>query len=139
MPRPQALAAAPPPAARDDLVIVGIGASAGGLDACRRLIEALADGSGMALILVQHLDPNHESMLVDLLATHTAMTVRQATDGMPIERGHLYVIPPGMYLSIGEGALHLTEPRARHGARLPFDFLLHSMSAEIGPRAAGVI
>ncbi|MBR0662601.1 response regulator [Roseomonas oryzicola] len=137
--RRQALAAAPPPATRDDLVIVGIGASAGGLDACRRLIEALADGSSMALILVQHLDPNHDSMLVDLLATHTTMTVRQAADGMPIERGHLYVIPPGAYLSVGEGALHLTEPRARHGARLPFDFLLHSLAEEIGHRAACVI
>nr|WP_255528962.1 chemotaxis protein CheB [Roseomonas rosulenta] len=128
-----------PPPADKGILVVGIGASAGGLDACRRLIEAIQDGSGMALILVQHLDPNHDSMLVDLLATHTGLTVRQVEDGMPIEPGHLYVIPPGTYLSVGKGTLHLTEPVARHGARLPFDFLLHSLADEMGPRAVCVI
>jgi two-component system CheB/CheR fusion protein len=93
----------------------------------------------MAFILIQHLDPTHESMMVDLLAAHTAMTVRQATDGMPIERDHLYVIPPGAYLSVGSGALHLSQPRARHGARLPFDFLLRSLAEECGARAICVI
>ena len=96
-------------------------------------------GNGMAFILVQHLDPTHESMMVDLLAGHTSMTVRQATDGMPIERDHLYVIPPGTYLSVGNGALHLSQPQARHGARLPFDFLLHSLAEDCGPRAICVI
>ena len=93
----------------------------------------------MAFILVQHLDPTHESMMVDLLAGHTSMTVRQATDGMSIDREHLYVIPPGTYLSVGNGALHLSEPLARHGARLPFDFLLNSLAEEYGERAVGVI
>jgi len=116
-----------------------MGASAGGLDACRRLLDALAAGNGMAFILVQHLDPTHESMMVNLLAGHTSMTVRQATDGMLIEREHLYVIPPGTYLSVGHGALHLSQPQARHGARLPFDFLLHSLAEECGTRAICVI
>ena len=89
----------------------------------------------MAFILVQHLDPTHESMMVGLLAGHTSMTVRQAVDGMPIEREYLYVIPPGTYLSVGNGSLHLSQPEARHGARLPFDFLLHSMAEACGPRA----
>ena len=102
-------------------------------------MSALPAGNGMAFILVQHLDPTHESMMVDLLAGHTSMTVRQATDGMPIEREHLYVIPPGTYLSVGNGALHLSQPQARHGARLPFDFLLHSLAAECGARAICVI
>ncbi len=93
----------------------------------------------MAFILVQHLDPTHESMMVDLLARHTAMIIRQATDGMLIERDHLYVIPPGTYLSVGNGALHVTPPQARHGARLPFDFLLHSLAAAYGARAICVI
>ena len=69
----------------------------------RRLQEALAAlpaGTGMAFILIQHLDPTHESMMVDLLAGHTPMTVRQAADGMPLERDHVYVIPPGAYLSV---------------------------------------
>ena len=95
--------------------------------------------NGMAFILVQHLDPTHESMMVDLLAGHTSMTVRQATDGMPLEPDHLYVIPPGTYLSVGDGALRLSPPQAPHGARLPFDFLLHSLAEECGPRAVAVI
>ena len=102
-------------------------------------MDALPADNGMAFILVQHLDPTHESMMVDLLAGHTSMTVRQATDGMPIERDHLYVIPPGTYLSVGNGALRLSQPQARHGARLPFDFLLHSLAEEYGARAICVI
>jgi two-component system CheB/CheR fusion protein len=102
-------------------------------------MDALPSHLGMAFILVQHLDPTHESMMVDLLAGHTSMTVRQATDGMPLERDHLYVIPPGTYLSVGNGALRLSQPRTRHGARLPFDFLLHSLAEICGPRAVGVI
>jgi two-component system CheB/CheR fusion protein len=102
-------------------------------------LDALPDGNGMAFILVQHLDPTHESMLVDLLSGHTSMTVRQATDGMLIKREHLYVIPPGTYLSVGHGVLHLSQPQARHGARLPFDFLLHSLAADCGTRAICVI
>ncbi len=122
-----------------DFSVVGIGASAGGLEACTKLVEALPAGNGMAFILVQHLDPTHESMMVDLLEGHTAMTVRQATDGMSIERDHLYVIPPGAYLSVGDGTLHLSQPQARHGARLPFNFLLESMATEFGSRAICVI
>jgi two-component system CheB/CheR fusion protein len=95
--------------------------------------------NGMAFILVQHLEPTHESMMVDLLAGHTSMTVRQATDGMPLERDHLYVIPPGTYLSVGNGSLRLSQPQARHGARLPFDFLLRSLAEMCGTRAVCVI
>lgn len=119
--------------------VVGIGASAGGLDACTKLLEVLPADSGMAFIIVQHLDPTHESMMVNLLSRHTAMTVLQASEGMPIEPNHLYVIPPGAYLSVGEGALHLSAPQARHGARMPFDFLLHTLAAEFGSRAICVI
>ncbi len=93
----------------------------------------------MAFILAQHLDPNQESMMVDLLAGHTSMTVRQATDGTPIEPEHLYVIPPGMYLSVKDGVLHLSRPRARRGSRMPIDFLLRSLAEDLGRRAACVI
>ena len=102
-------------------------------------MDAVPARSGMAFVLVQHLDPTHESMMVDLLAGHTSMTVRQATDGMPLEREHLYVIPPGTYLSVGNGVLHVSKPQARHGARLPFDFLLHSLAEEYGARTICVI
>ncbi len=128
-----------PPRERGNFAIIGIGASAGGLEACTKLVGALPAGSGMACILVQHLDPTHKSMMVDLLAGHTSMTVRQATEGMLIERDHLYVIPPGTYLSVADGALHLSKPQARHGARLPFDFLLHSLAEECGAYAICVI
>ncbi|MFG1245538.1 chemotaxis protein CheB [Xanthobacter flavus] len=77
-----------------DFHVVGVGASAGGLDACKRLLSALPGGHGMAFILVLHLDPTHESLMADLLAPHTSMVVQQAADGMPVEADHLYVIPP---------------------------------------------
>ncbi|MDR3517910.1 MAG: chemotaxis protein CheB [Azospirillaceae bacterium] len=122
-----------------DFLVVGIGASAGGLDACRKLVSALPVGMGVAFILVQHLDPSHDSMMVELLAGHTVVAMRQAADGMPIEPDHLYVIPPGAYLSVGKGALQLSSPRPRHGARLPFDFLLYSLAENYGNRAVAVV
>src|SRR5271167_610428 len=73
------------PLGHDSFPVVGLGASAGGLDAFRRLLSVLPAGTGMAFILIQHLDPTHASMMVDLLAGHTPMTVQQAADGMPIE------------------------------------------------------
>ena len=120
--------------------MVAIGASAGGLEACRRLLDALPAPNGMAFIIVQHLDPSHDSMMVDLLAGHTSMPVLLATDGMKIERERVYVIPPGVYLSADEkGALRLSNPQARHGARLPFDFLLNSLARDHGARSVCVV
>lgn len=119
--------------------VVGIGASAGGLEACKKLVAGLAVNSGMAFILVQHLEPTHESMMVDLLSGKTSIPVKQAVDGMPLERDHLYVIPPGRYLSVEQGALRLSQPKDRHGARLPFDFLLQSLAKECGQRAICVV
>src|SRR5580704_15652458 len=146
----QAGAARPPPRRRssprrgsslgpDSLPVVGLGASAGGLDAFRRLLAALPAGTSMAFILIQHVDPTHASMMVDLLAGHTPMKVQQAADGMPLEREHVYLIPPGAYLSIQGGALRLSKPRERHGARLPFDFFLRSLAEELGHRAICVV
>src|SRR6202161_1113612 len=125
---------------RTDFPIVAIGASAGGLDACRKLLDALPTPNGMAFIIVQHLDPSHDSMMVDLLAGHTAMPVLLATDGMKIECERVYVIPPGVYLAADEkAALRLSKPQARHGARLPFDFLLNSLASEHGARNVCVV
>jgi two-component system CheB/CheR fusion protein len=120
-------------------LVVGIGASAGGLEAFKRLLDSMPADAGMALILVQHLDPTHVSMMKELLVGHTTMTVQQASDGMPIAPDHCYLIPPGTYLSVSHGALRVSEPQARHGARLPFDYLLHSLADDYGPRAACVI
>lgn len=118
-----------------DFLVVGIGASAGGLEACRKLMDVLPENNGMAFVLVQHLDPNHESLLVSLLASHTKMNVLQIKDGMLIEPNHLYIIPPGAYLSTVKGFLHISPPQARHGARLPFDYFLQTLALDYGERA----
>jgi two-component system CheB/CheR fusion protein len=119
--------------------VAGIGASSGGLDACRKLLAGLPAVTGTAFILVQHLDPTHASMMVELLGSSTTMPVVQAADGMVIEPDHLYVIPPGSYLAARGGALYLSAPLAHHGARLPFDFLLQSLAQAYGPRAICIV
>ena len=131
---------APEPVAGSlDVAIVGIGASAGGLDALTKLVAALPADGGMAYVIVQHLDPTHKSLMAELLAEHTAMPVLQATDGAVVKADHIYVIPAGSYLSVGGGALHLSKPTAPHGARMPVDFLFESIAKEYGDRAIAVI
>ena len=120
-------------------LVVGIGASAGGLDASRKFLDAMPVPNGVTFILIQHLEPNHDSMLVELLASHTGMTVKLASDEMILEPDHLYVIPPGRSLAYNNGALRVTEPVEPHGARLPFDFLLQSLAIEFGTRAVGLV
>src|SRR6266851_510058 len=123
------------PSQPGDFPVVGLGASAGGLEALYKLFDALPPGTGMAFVLIQHLDPTHKSMMVGLLAGHTSMKVLEAAEDMPIEPDHVYLIPPGVYLSIRAGAFRLTKPRERHGARMPFDFFLRSLAEDCGERA----
>lgn len=139
MPRTAGEHAGPKPLPGADFPVVAIGASAGGLEACRKLVAALPDATGLAFILVQHLDPNHDSMLVELLSGHTGLRVLEAAEGMRLAPDHLYVIPPGASLSVADGALHLSQPLTRHGARLPFDFLLNSLAASCGSRTVCVV
>src|SRR4051794_6284060 len=87
--------------------IVGIGASAGGLEAFVQIISALPPDTGMAFVLVQHLDPAHESLLPELLASHTPMDVVTVSDGMTIEPDRIYVIPPNASMELQNRALHL--------------------------------
>ncbi len=119
--------------------IVAIGASAGGLEACQKLFDGLGDGAGAAFIVIQHLDPHHESLMVDLLAKHTTMTVIQAADGMRIEPRRVYVIGPGTYLSVDAGVLKVTRPEGVRGARRPFDFLLNGLALALGARTICVV
>jgi len=119
--------------------IVAIGASAGGLEAAKKFIAALPADTGMAFILVQHLDPTHASMMVELLAQHAAMAVSQASEGMIVEPDHFYVIPPGSYIAFEGGALHMTQPEAGASVRLPFDVLLQSLAQARGASAIGII
>ena len=119
--------------------IVGVGASAGGFEAFRELLTALPSDTGLALVLVQHLDPGHESLLAKLLSKATTMPVAEVEEGMTVEPNHVYVIPPNKTMRIGNGTLHLMargEPMAKH---LPIDYFLTSLAADRGNRAIGVI
>jgi two-component system, chemotaxis family, CheB/CheR fusion protein len=122
-----------------DFPLVAIGASAGGLDAFRTLVGSLRANSGMAFILVQHLDPSHESMMVELISPATSMPVVEAADAMRLEPDHVYIIPPGRFLSVRDGAARLSSPPNRPAVRMPFDFLLASMAEEQGERAVCII
>lgn len=128
-----------PPSSGPEHPIIAIGASAGGLEAFRKLVEAVPDETGMVFIIVQHLDPSHVSLLVELLAGHTSMPVSEAMDGVTLSPDHVYVIPPGAYLSVADGKLCLSRPQAPHGARMPFDFLLRSLADESAASAVCVI
>lgn len=119
--------------------VVCIGASAGGLEAFRKLFEGLPIKTGMAFVLIQHLDPTHESVMAELLSRHTSTPVVQVTDGLLLECDHVYVIPPNEYLSIVDGVFRLSPLPQRQGPRLPLDFFLNSLAAEYGERAIAVI
>src|SRR4051794_14262097 len=92
--------------------VVGIGASAGGLEAVGQLLAHVPEDTGMAFVLVQHLDPNHESRLVELLGKSSRLPVVEATDGMVLEPDRVHVIPPNASLTVAEGVLRI-EPRGQ--------------------------
>ena len=119
--------------------VVASGASAGGLGAFRTLLAALPAESGMAFVLVQHLDPSHTSMMVELLSPCTAMPVLEAGEGTRLQPDHVYISPPGRYLAIRDGTVHLSRPPATKGVRMPIDFLLQSLAEELGERAVCLI
>ncbi len=127
------------PRAAATVPIVGLGASAGGLEPLREFFGLMPEGSGLAFVVIQHLDPHHESMLVDLLARCTRMTVEQAAEGAVVEAGHVYVIPPNASLTVERGVLHLAGPVGRRGVRMPIDQFFRSLAADQGPRSIGII
>ena len=98
--------------------IIGIGASAGGVDALKKFFSAVDPKSGMGYVVVQHLDPEHESVLTQLLARITSLVVAQIKTGTPVEPDHIYVIPPNTALTIEEGKLHLSRPLEPRGMRV---------------------
>src|SRR5262247_646813 len=105
------------PAQNRTFPVVGIGASAGGLEAFRQLLEHLPTDTGMAFVLVQHLDPKRESILAELLSKATDMPVKEVKQGMPVEPNCVYVIPRNTNMSLMKGALRLSpreESRGRH-------------------------
>jgi two-component system CheB/CheR fusion protein len=119
--------------------IVGVGASAGGLEAFRSLLHTLPANTGMAFVLVQHLDPEHESLLTRLLSHATRMPVTEVTEGVTVQPNHVYVIPPNKALGIGNGALHLLARKRRDPKHMPVDAFFHSLAENEGSRAIGVI
>jgi len=119
--------------------IVGLGASAGGLEALEQFLGNVPVDSGLAYVVVQHLDPTHKAMLVELLQRATVMPVRSATESLRVEPNVVYVIPPNTELSVVRGLLHLTQPSQPRGMRLPIDVLFCSLAREQGERAIGVV
>lgn len=119
--------------------IVGIGASAGGLVALEQFLTHVPLLSGMAFVIVQHLDPHREGMLVELLQRRTPLPIVQIHDEMRVEPDHVYVIPPGCDLAIHKGMLHLLEPIEPRGLRLPIDYFFKSLADNGQQRSIGVI
>ncbi len=120
-------------------LLVGVGASAGGLDAFKKLLEVLPVDSGMAFLLVQHLDPTHESLLAELLAPKTTMLVTNAKQGAVVVPNTVYIIRPHTALAVNGGRIELTVPKVRRGVRLTVDHLFQSLARECGPRAVAVV
>lgn len=120
-------------------LIVGIGASAGGLKAFELFFSKMPPDSGMAFILVPHLDPSRVSMLPELLKKYTDMPLLQADDGTKVKRNTIYIIPPNKKMAINHGSIVLTEPTEPRGLRLPIDGFFRSLAEDQGSNAIGVI
>jgi two-component system CheB/CheR fusion protein len=119
--------------------VVGIGASAGGLEALELFLQHVPAESGMAFVIVQHLDPTHKAMLPELLQRVTSMKVAQVVDRTRLRPNCVYVIPPNADMSILHGVLHLLEPRAPRGLRLPIDFFFRALAEDLQGRSVGVV
>jgi two-component system, chemotaxis family, CheB/CheR fusion protein len=119
--------------------IVGLGASAGGLEPLEQFLSNVPVQSGLAYIVVQHLDPTHKAMLAELLQRATSMPVREVTASLRVEPNAVYVIPPNTELTVKGGLLRLAEPSVPRGMRLPIDVLFCSLAGDQGARAIGVV
>jgi two-component system CheB/CheR fusion protein len=121
--------------------VVGIGASAGGLAAIEQFLAAMPPDteSGMAFVLVQHLDPDHKSILLDLIKKYTRMQAFKIEDGMRVQPNCVYVIPPKKDLALLHGRLHLMEPIAPRGLRLPIDYFFRSLAEDQHERAICIV
>src|SRR5512138_2441826 len=135
-------AATPQPPATSqsgDFPIVGIGCSAGGLEALEAFFHDIPADSGIAFVVVQHLDPHHASNLPELIARGTSLPVKEIKNRMKVQPGTIYVIPPNKELSLLRDTLHLLDPAPPVGLRLPVDFFLRSLAEDRQERAVGVI
>ena len=119
--------------------IVGIGASAGGLEALEQFFGSMPNNSGMAFVIIQHLDPTHAGIMPELLQRITQMRVYQATDGLKVKPSCVYVIPPNKSLSLLNGTLHLFDPVVSRGLRLPVDIFFRSLAADMQEKSIAII
>ena len=123
----------------DGFPVVGVGASAGGLEAFQSLLSAMTPGHGFALVMVQHLDPDHDSLLQELLSKKARVPVKVIEDGMTIEEGTVHIIPPNASLTVEGYTMHLSEFDQPRGLRRPIDSFLESLASEHGANCVGVI
>ncbi|MDB5345205.1 MAG: cheBR, two-component system, chemotaxis family, CheB/CheR fusion protein [Schlesneria sp.] len=119
--------------------VIGVGASAGGLEAFSELLRSLPPAPGLVFVLIQHLDPNHPSLLSEILARETSLKVVQATEGMPVEPDHVYVIPPNCALTISDYQLHLSPRGLSDGLFMPIDLFFRSLAQHCGRMAVAVV
>ncbi|HVN65122.1 MAG TPA: CheR family methyltransferase [Methanomicrobiales archaeon] len=126
-------------AKRKAFPIVGMGGSAGGLEAFEQFFSRMPSDTGMAFVIIVHLDPNYKGVMPELVQRVTRMPVLQAKDGMRVEPDHVYIIPPNRNLSILHGRLQLMEPVLPRGQRMPIDFFFRSLADDSESLAAGVI
>lgn len=115
---------------KENFHIVGMGASAGGLDALKKFFTNMPSDSGMGFVLVQHLDPKHKSSMVELLSKYTTMEVVQVKDGMRVKPNHVYIIPPNNDMSISNGVLHLSKITEPHGLRMPINTFFNNLAED---------
>jgi two-component system CheB/CheR fusion protein len=128
-----------PDATRSALRMVGLGASAGGLKPLEQFLSQVPLGTGLAFLVVQHLDPTHETLLAELLQKASVLPVHAAVNGTPVAPDTVYVIPPDTELTVRAGLLQLEAPAEARGHRLPIDALFHSLAREQGSQAIGVL
>lgn len=124
---------------KNGIVVVGIGASAGGLRPIERFFDHMAPNSGMAFVIVQHLSPDFKSLMDELLARHTDMRIHKVQDGLTIERNSIYLIPPEKNMAISDGTLLLTDKAKKPGLHLPIDNFFKSLADEVGQNSIAVV
>ncbi|MDP3105834.1 MAG: chemotaxis protein CheB, partial [Candidatus Methanoperedens sp.] len=127
------------PVADSVFPVVGIGASAGGLEAIEKLFSNMPYDSGMAFVIIMHFDPTSKSVMVEILKRYTKMEVYQAEDGMKINPNSVYIIPPNKDMAILHGTLQLLEPTVSRGIRHPIDFFFRSLSEDCKEKAICII
>ena len=137
--KPGAKEGAEPSPPKHGFPVVGIGASAGGLEAVTQLLTHLPIDTGMAFVLLQHLDPKHESMSEEIFSRATRMEVIEAKDGMPVQPNRVYILPPNFSMGILNGVLNLMPRTEVRGLYLVIDFFLQSLAEDLKNRAVGVV